>query len=144
MLLLSVEKLAADEAANIRQARANQNRAMCAQDTELAASYWTDDVTLRRGLGSSVIGKEAYRALLDKEQLFYVREPEFVEISPDWPLAYESGRWTAHYEGVDGPIAISGRYSAQWVKREEEWLIRSEVFVALSCHDSENSWTAMP
>ena len=32
---------------------------------------------------------------------------------------------------ADGPVVISGRYSAQWVKRDGNWLIRSEVFVAL-------------
>jgi hypothetical protein len=27
---------------------------------------------------------------------------------------------------------IEGRYSAQWLKRADKWLIRSEVFVALT------------
>ena len=30
-------------------------------------------------------------------------------------------------------VVIGGRYSAQWVKRGDQWLIRSEVFVALTC-----------
>jgi hypothetical protein len=34
--------------------------------------------------------------------------------------------------GARGPVIVQGRYSAQWVNRAGQWLIRSEVFVALS------------
>ena len=50
-----------------------------------------------------------------------------------WPLAFETGTWEGHLGTMAGPTVIGGRYSAQWVKRGEQWLIRSEVFVALSC-----------
>jgi hypothetical protein len=33
---------------------------------------------------------------------------------------------------ISGPVVIGGSYSAQWVKRADKWLIRSEVFVALT------------
>lgn len=136
------------EADQVRQARYKQNQALLSGDVELAASFWTDDITLRRGLGSLVIGKDAYRALIetipDSKSLIYVREPDSIEVSSDWPLAYESGSWTAHYHHLEGPIALSGRYCAQWVKREGDWLIRSEIFVALTCHDKSNNWPYLP
>jgi ketosteroid isomerase-like protein len=141
------ESLMAEED-QVRQARLAQNRAMAVGDAKLAASFWTDDVTLRGGLGSSVVGKDAYRALLElapsEKHFIYVREPAFIEVSSDWPLAYESGIWTARYGSADGPPMITGRYSAQWVKRDRHWLIRSEVFVAITCHDDASSWPARP
>ena len=135
------------EAGAIRQARLDQNRAMAAGEADRAASFWTEDVTLRRGLGASAIGKAAYRAILDtgpNASLVYVREPDLIEVSPRWPLAWESGHWTARRGGVGGPAVITGRYSAQWVKRAGRWLIRSEVFVALTCSDDGCASAALP
>jgi hypothetical protein len=39
---------------------------------------------------------------------------------------------------------MSGRYSAQWVKREEAWLIRSEIFVAINCNEEGCTASALP
>jgi hypothetical protein len=39
---------------------------------------------------------------------------------------------------------IGGRYSAQWVKRDGRWLIRSEVFVALTCAGAGCEAAAVP
>lgn len=138
--------LFASESDAVRQARQEQNRAMAVGDVERVASFWTEDITLRRGLGASVIGKDACRALIDPsptaESLIYIREPDVIEVSPDWPLAFESGTWTAQFG--DSPPVIAGRYSAQWVKRGDLWLIRSEVFVALTCNGNANQWPALP
>jgi ketosteroid isomerase-like protein len=142
------EKSLVNDAEMVRQARLYQNDAMAIGNIEAAASFWTEDITLRRGLGASIIGKDAYRALLDpspnESSLIYVREPDLIDISPHWPLAYESGTWTARRGGMDGPIMITGRYSAQWVKRDGYWLIRSEIFVALTCTDLTSNWPALP
>ncbi len=124
----------------IKQSRLQQNEAMAKGKTELAASFWTDDVTLRRGLGTAVHGKEAYRALLDSPILF-VRIPDAIEVSPHWPLAYESGNWTALKE--DQTI-MTGKYAAQWVKRADKWLIRSELFVALQCEEDPGLYPNLP
>lgn len=132
----------------VRNARLDQNAAIAAKDLERVAMFWTDDVTIRRGLGTSVIGKEAYRVLMDDEvnekHLFYVREPEQIEISAQWPLAYESGIWTARRGSAEGTAIIRGRYAAQWVKRMGNWYIRSEVFVALSCCENGCDLLALP
>lgn len=132
---------------SIRSARLEQNSAIEAGNIEVAAKYWTDDVTLRRGLGDSVIGKDAYFALMNVKQsdnkIIYVRIPDLIEVSSDWPLAYESGIWRA-FRNSDGSDVISGRYSAQWVKRDGRWLIRSEVFVALTCHEKDCPFKAVP
>ena len=144
----SLQKVLVDDSNAIYQARLEQNDAMAIGDVGRAASFWTDDVTLRRGLGASIIGKDAYLALLDpspdENSLIYVREPDLIKISPHWPLAYESGTWTARRGSKDSAPLITGYYSTQWVKRGEYWLIRSEIFVALTCNDDACNWQALP
>ena len=61
-----------------------------------------------------------------------------------WPLAFETGKWEGHLGSEHGPAVIGGRYSAQWVKRGDRWLIRSEVFVALEGSGSGLQMKAVP
>ena len=76
--------------------------------------------------------------------LVYQRDPESVEVSANFPLAFESGRWAGHLGGANGPVVIGGPYSAQWVKRDGRWLIRSEVFVAMTCAGVGCGYAAVP
>ena len=140
------------EARAVRAARAAQNRAIAALDTAAVASFWTEDVEIRRGLGVLVTGRDAYKKLFNPdsravargEELIYQREPASVEISAQWSLAYEEGTWVGHLGRADGPAMIGGRYAAQWVKRGDRWLIRGEVYVALTCSDAGCSAAAAP
>ena len=137
-----------DESA-IRDARAAQNRAIVAGDVARIAEFWTDDVEIRRGLGQLVVGRAEYSKLFADDRnrdsaLVYQREPTAVDVSPKWPLAYESGTWAGHLKRVDGPAIIRGRYSAQWVKRGNRWLIRGEVYVALTCAGAGCAFSAAP
>jgi ketosteroid isomerase-like protein len=124
--------------AAIKQARLAQNSAIARHDLDSIASYWTDDVTICRGLGFQLAGKAAYRKLFEqddqasKDVIVYERIPTGIETSSAWPLAFETGVWKGHVGNAHGPVAIQGRYSAQWVKRDARWLIRSEVFGALA------------
>ena len=114
-----------------------------------AAEFWTEDVTLRRGLGAAVVGRDAYRALMEADlrspaRMIYERTSLDVDVSDHWPLAFESGTWTAHLASAPSVPVITGRYSAQWVRRDGRWLIRSEVFVALTCNASGCAAVAVP
>ena len=119
----------------IKARRARQNEAILANKIDEIASFWTDDVTICRGLGVQLSGKAAYRKLFEEDtnpadKIVYQREPRAVEARAHWPLAFETGTWTGRQGDAKGPAVLSGRYSAQWVKRDGTWLIRSEVFVA--------------
>lgn len=133
----------------VKAARARQNAAIANLRIDEIASYWTDDVTICRGLGGQTAGKAAYRKLFEDdvsgpERIVFQREPSSVEVSPRWPLAFEIGTWRGHVGGSNGPVVISGRYSAQWVKRGENWLIRAEVFVALDAEGAGRELKAVP
>jgi ketosteroid isomerase-like protein len=123
------------EAAEVRAARAAQNAALARHDLDRVATFWADDIVIRSGLGRVIESKTAYKnAFAGDSDLVYNREPDRVDVSNNerWPLAFESGIWTARANGA-GPPIIRGRYAAQWIKRNGKWLIRSEVFVALTC-----------
>ncbi len=138
----------ADESA-LRAARTAQNKAIASGDLDRAAMFWTEDVTVRRALGQSLSGSAAARKALDPPSppavhLIYQRLTKDIEVSPKWPLAFETGVWEGHLDTITGPVVIGGRYSAQWVKRGDRWLIRSEVFVALTCSGVGCEATAVP
>ena len=145
---MTLASLGANER-EILSARQSQNQAIAAFDADRVAGFWTEDVELRRGLGQLVLGRAAYRQLFVESgnrdsALVYQREPSHIESSPTWPLAFESGTWEAHVGRVDGPVVIRGKYGAQWVKRDGRWLIRGEVFVALTCEKNGCSFSAAP
>ena len=123
------------EAAAVRAARAAQNTAIASHDLDRAATFWTEDVVIRSGLGLVVQGRASYRAAMAADSTtVFRREPDRVDVSDNerWPLAYESGTWTGR-GARDGKPLIRGRYAAQWIKRDGRWLIRGEIFVALGC-----------
>jgi len=133
----------------IRDARIAQNSAIASSDLDLAATFWTEDVTVRRALGQPLSGREAARKALEPPpapaaRLIYQRLTKEVEVSAQWQLAFETGTWEGHLGTLAGAVVIGGRYSAQWVKRGDRWLIRSEVFVALTCSGVGCEATAVP
>lgn len=141
---------AADEAA-IREARRIQTEALAKNDLDTVVKYWTPDITIRRALGHPVETAAAARKLLEPTgtvnpatAIIYQREAVSVTASANWPLAYEEGRWSGHVGDVKNAPILGGRYSAQWVKRDGKWLIRSEVFVALTCADAGCKAAALP
>ncbi len=147
----------APDAQAVRAARAAQNDAIAAGDLDAVTAFWTDDITVRRALGAPVSGRAAARAAFEPPagapasgaaattpRIVYRRIPNEVEVSAQWPLAFETGVWEGREGTPNGPVIIGGKFSAQWVKRDGRWLIRSEVFVALTCAGAGCSLTAVP
>jgi ketosteroid isomerase-like protein len=138
MALIQAGRQPSREAAAVRAARSAQNSAIAARDLDRAASFWTDDVVIRSGLGRVIQGRATYRSTLGADSVtVYRRDPERVDVSDNerWPLAFESGTWSGRDARTGRPL-IRGRYAAQWIKRDGRWLIRGEVFVALGCSNS--------
>ena len=132
----------ADEAA-IKDARRLQTQALAKNDLDTVVKYWDPAITIRRALGHPVDGAAAARKLLEPTSspnpataIVYQREATSVSVSPNWPLAFEEGRWSGHVGTADSKPILAGKYAAQWVKRNGTWLIRSEVFVAIDCADA--------
>jgi len=126
--------------AQVRSARLAQNAALAARLIDSAATFWTADVIIVTSRGQALRGKEAYRlAFVGDSVMTYVRTPLRIEAASAWPLAWEEGVWSGHM-GTGGAAVIGGRYAAQWHKIDGRWLIRSEVFVALTCSGEPCSW----
>jgi ketosteroid isomerase-like protein len=134
------------DVAAIRSARLAQNEAIAVADLDGIAAFWTDDIVLRPALGPLVVGREAYRQSFasDPPGTVFVRQPATIEVSDHWALAFESGDWSWHLAGAASPAIVSGRYSAQWIKRNGRWLIRAEVFVPVRCEASGCERAATP
>jgi ketosteroid isomerase-like protein len=150
MRTLAGEPSTAAAMAAVKEARLKQNAAIARHDVDEIASFWTDDVTICRGLGAQLAGKAEYRKLFEEGSLgspdvmVYERIPTAIEVGSPWPLAFETGDWKGHRGSSIGPVVIRGRYSAQWVERSNKWLIRSEVFVALAGFGSGLEMKAAP
>lgn len=116
----------------ISKARQSSNEAIAKKDIEGISKYWLDDFLIIRGSGVIVIGKEAskvdwIKGFKETPQAYYERIPSEIIISKSNPdLAWESGNWKGFNTYSKG-----GRYSAQWKKKDGEWKLQAELFVAL-------------
>jgi ketosteroid isomerase-like protein len=116
----------------IRKARQASNDAIVRRDLEGVSKFWLDDFVIIRGNGTVEIGKSR-NALMWKKiieetpQTYFERIPSEIIISKNNPnLAWESGTWKGFNTYSKG-----GRYSAQWKKKDGEWKLQAELFVAL-------------
>lgn len=124
----------------IRRARNDQNAAIAARDLNTVASFWTSSVVVTAGLGASIQGRDAYRRAFEQDSdMTYRRDPVEIQVSSDYGIAWEHGKWTGTSAAQAEPL-LRGRYSAQWVKVEGQWLIRSELFVPLECSGAACNW----
>lgn len=139
--LLQAQAVPASDTALIRQARKAQNRFIAAGQIDSAATFWVRDVIVVAGLGAVVRGRDSLAAAFAGDQgMIYQRNPTHIQVSLNWPIAWEEGSWAGRRTGDSGPALLSGRYSAQWVKLDGHWRIRAEQFVTLSCRDNPCRW----
>lgn len=131
----------APEEAAIRKARSAQNLAIAAGNFDSVATFWVQDVAIVAGLGVTLQGRPVLRAAFAADSgVVYERTTAKVEVSAHWPIAWEEGSWTGRVGRGTSPPLVAGRYSAQWIKLNGRWLIRSEQFVALRCSAQACRW----
>ncbi len=116
----------------IRKSRKSSNEAIEKRDVEGIIKFWLDDYLVIRGSGVIEQGKEAnkinwLKTFKETPKTYFERIPSEIIISKNNPdLAWESGIWKGFNTYSKG-----GRYSAQWKKKDGEWKIQAELFVAL-------------
>ena len=116
----------------IRKSRKISNEAIEKRDMEGIIKFWLDDYLVIRGSGVIEQGKEAnktnwIRTFKETPKTYFERIPTEIIISKNNPdLAWESGTW----KGFD-TYSKGGRYSEQWKRKDSEWKIQAELFVAL-------------
>ncbi len=116
----------------IRKERQASNQAIARHDIDGISKCWLDDYVVIRGSGVIQQGKEAIKKnwvkiFKETPQTNFERFPSEIIISKNNPdLAWESGEWKGYSTYSKG-----GRYSAQWKKKDGEWKLQAELFVAL-------------
>ncbi|HRI79742.1 MAG TPA: nuclear transport factor 2 family protein [Cyclobacteriaceae bacterium] len=116
----------------IRKARQSSNEAIANRNVEGLSKFWLDDFVIIRGSGVVEVGKEtntaAWRKIFkETPQTYFERSPSEIIVSKNNPdLAWEGGTWKGFNAYSKG-----GRYSAQWKKKNGEWKLQAELFVAL-------------
>ncbi|MCE2936874.1 MAG: YybH family protein [Cyclobacteriaceae bacterium] len=116
----------------IRQARQASNEGIARKDVDAVAAFWWEDYVVITGRGHVAAGREAnaaeWRKMLAEAPLTrFERTPSEIIISRNNPeLAWESGQWKGF-----NTYSAGGRYSAQWKKKNGQWKLQAELFVAL-------------
>jgi ketosteroid isomerase-like protein len=116
----------------IRKARQPSNDAIARRDLESIGKFLLDDFVIIRGNGTIEIGKarntQMWKKMIEETpQTYFERVPAEIIISKNNPnLAWESGNWKGFNTYSKG-----GRYSAQWKKKDGEWKLQAELFVAI-------------
>jgi ketosteroid isomerase-like protein len=116
---------------SVAKARQASNEAIARQDVEGISSFWLDDYVVIRGSGVIERGKEANetnwkRVFREAPQTYFERIPSEIIVSKnDSDLAWETGEW----KGLN-TYSKGGRYSAQWKKKDGQWKLQAELFVA--------------
>ncbi len=125
----------------IRQGRLKSNEAIAQQDTIALAEVWTTDYHIISSRNFEISGMENNRhnfakEFASKKELLYVRTTTKVEVFENWNMASDQGTWTGQWLEPDGLVKLTGTYLAKWHKINDQWKIRAEIFVPLTCTGS--------
>ena len=129
----------------VRERRLAYTAAIEARRPDLMRSFLAPEMVQLSSNGDTEIGRDAVvltyskHEFLDRSFIVYERIPDSVEISENGRFAVERGHWRGRFRQPDGMIAgNSGLYQAGWIKRDGNWLIRTESYVRLHCLDEKD------
>ena len=113
----------------IKKLREQSNQVILNRNVDAVCGIYTDDIIVISAEGSRLTGKEttirAWNKIFNGEKVLFVRRLEEIIVSKSGEMAWESGVWE-YSDGEPG-----GNYSAMWVKMDNQWKTRSELFVSL-------------
>lgn len=121
---------------DLRSARERFNQAIVSNDSRAMAGLFDPDVLLVTGTDSSqFMGRDTQIALWqsdigDQDRLTYRRETTQLSLSPLYPIAMETGRWTGRAQNGD---ELGGEYSAKWRCDANNWMLEAEIFMTTRC-----------
>ena len=128
------EVFAQNDEQQILRIRKASNEALKAYNNDLVLSFLTEDVLTTTGNGTLLAGKEALRnyiSVAGASKMYWVRTPDEVEVNETKGLAWENGKWKGYDPEKSDQPTIGGKYSAMWTKETGQWLIKSQLFVAI-------------
>lgn len=142
IVLLAAMPVLADDAADIRAARARYNAAIVARDVATIRAMFIDDYKGLAGSGGELISggdaMAAYFANAFRTPGFggFARSPDVVTIAVPPQRAMERGQWRGRSTTATGETLLEGEYLAVWVPTAGGWRLRSETFVTLVRRDA--------
>jgi ketosteroid isomerase-like protein len=137
LALVAAMPVMADDAADIRAARARYNAAIAGHDVAGVRAMFVDDYKGLAGSGGELIaGGDAMAAYFANAFCTpgfggFVRTPDVVTIADPPDRAMERGHWQGHSRTAAGETQLAGEYLAVWVPTPAGWRLRSESFVTL-------------
>ena len=149
-LLLLVSALAGaapagNDRGQIRERRLAYTAAIEARQPEMMRRFLAEDMVQLSSNGEVIAGREAVIQSYSEHEfrnptfILYERTPDTVAISYNGRFAVERGHWRGRFRLPGGKTAgNSGLYQAGWIKRQGNWLIRTESYVRLHCADGND------
>lgn len=124
-----------DEAA-IRERRQRTNELIASHQAEALRPFFDPEVKLIRGDGTLVVGADAAVKLFEAQFgdpgfVSYFRKTATVTVDKDTRRAAETGTWTGSWREASGETTKTGQYLAVWKKARAQWVLESELYVAL-------------
>ena len=127
------------DAQTIIAIRDTLNRALRDRDVTPVARYWSPDVHITAGNGSSRVGRDSSISTYahffgDSTFVSGMRTPDRIDVASDEVRrAAEAGRWVWRTRNERGVTESQGRYLVFWQRVAVGWRIRSELYVTTAC-----------
>ena len=128
----AIAQTKAKDEQTIRDLRKASNLAIANRDVAGLSKFWLDDFVQVWGNGTYLAGKDTiikvWKDMFStKPETSFIRTPTEIIINDvDGTMAWEKGSW----RGIN-TYSKGGSYSAMWRKKDGEWKIQAELYVAL-------------
>ena len=121
----------------IRQQRRRTNKLIADHEAERLRPFFDPKVTVIAGDGSVISGIDAlierFTSFFDDPTFItFDRKADTVVIDGKGARAAERGDWVASWNGPSGTMTSGGQYQAVWRKSQTQWVLESELYIALT------------